>query len=209
MQPVPTPLAPKIPAWQAARRRIERFAGGGRAPAPWLAGPVASKALNTMSLLFDGPRNPRRRWLAGLAAGAFVLVLAGPGARQAQAAPVDVPDPKAWAQLAPAEQARRRADLQQRLEQATPQERKQFRRQLRERLEALSPAERQALIGQTREQWRQLPPEERERLVQERRERLLSMPPTERRQLLQQRRLMLEKLSPEERAALREKLLER
>lgn len=169
--------------------------------------PVARRVFAAAVQPFALPPRPVRRprgLLPCVAAGVLSL-----SAALAPAAPVEVPDPAAWSQLSPAERARRRAELQQRLEGATLQERAQFRRQLRERLEGLSPQDRRALIGRTREQWQQLPPEQRERLVQERRERLQAMSPAERRQLLQQRRLMLEKLSPEEREALREKLPER
>ena len=123
-----------------------------------------------------------------------------------QARPLEVPDPQAWALLSPAEQAARRAEIAQRLKEATPAERQAFRRALAERLETLTPQQRQELAGRARERWDQLSPEERERLQQERRARVQAMTPQERRQLLQERRAILEKLTPEERARLREPL---
>lgn len=69
----------------------------------------------------------------------------------AHAAPLEVPDPAAWAALSPQAQATRRAELRQRLRQATPQERAAFRNRLRERLEGMTPEQRQALAGCTRE----------------------------------------------------------
>ena len=81
----------------------------------------------------------------------------------AHAAP-QVPDPQAWAQLTPQQQAQRREALQRELDAATPAERQAFRARLRQRLETLSPAERKALVGQTRERWQALSPEERQGL---------------------------------------------
>lgn len=156
-----------------------------------------------MQRLFDHLPRAAVPLITALALGAAWLLAA---ASPAFAAPVEVPDPKVWVKLTPEEQARRRAEIQQRLQAATPEERQSFRRRLRERLESLSPEERQAIAGQTRERWQQMAPEERERLARERREQVQAMTPEERRQLLQQRRQMLDKLSPEERAALREKL---
>lgn len=125
------------------------------------------------------------------------------------AAAPEVPDPTAWAQLSPKEQAVRRAELKQQLQEATPKERAAFRNRLRERLEGLTPEQRQALAGETRERWQKLDPQEKKRLLNERRQRVLAMSPEERRQLIEQRREMLDKLTPKERAVLRQKLTER
>lgn len=151
------------------------------------------------------PRPPGRR-VARRVAVLAILLLGLAWAIGARAQPLEVPDPQAWAQLSPAEQAARRAEIAQRLKQAPPAERQAFRRALAERLQTLTPEQRQALAGQTLERWNQLSPQERERLQEERRARLQAMTPQERRQLLQQRRAILEKLTPEERARLREPL---
>lgn len=151
-------------------------------------------------------RLPPGRVVAWRAALLVAVVLLFVAAGEAFGQVPEVPDPQAWAQLSPQEQAARRAEIAAQLRQATPEQRQAFRRALRERLEGLSPQERQALAGQARERWAQLTPEERARLQAERRERLESMSRAERRQLLQQRRAILERLSPQERAALREPL---
>lgn len=119
------------------------------------------------------------------------------------AAPPAVPDPAAWSQLSPQQQAERRAAIREQLQSATPAERQAFRQALRQRLEQLSPQQREQLIGAQLERWQALTPKERERLQQERRERIQALSPDERRDMLRQRREILQKLSPEERAALR------
>lgn len=144
-------------------------------------------------------------WQRGLWAAATGLML-GLAMLPLQAAPVEVPDPKGWAQLSPEDQAQRREALKRQLVQATPAERQAFRQALRERLQALSPQDRQALAAQTRLSWDAMTPEQRQRLVAERRAQVQAMSPEQRRELLQQRQAMLDKLSPEERRALRQKL---
>lgn len=171
------------PPWQLPRRATRSAAAASTDAVPWWP----------------------QAWQRGLWAAATGLVL-GVAMLPLQAAPVEVPDPKGWAQLSPEDQAQRREALKRQLVQATPAERQAFRQALRERLQALSPQDRQALAAQTRLSWDAMTPEQRQRLVAERRAQVQAMSPEQRRELLQQRQAMLDKLSPEERRALRQKL---
>lgn len=187
--------APALPAAPCVRQRRA-------CPQPQSAWPTQARTLQTR------PHQPPATRLAKLphwrtALAALLLASAAP---LLLAAPIEVPDPKVWAQLSPEAQAQQREALRRQLALATPAERQAFRQAMRERLQALSPPERQALAAQTRLRWDAMTPEQRQRLAEERRAQVQAMSPEQRRELLQQRRAMLDKLSPEERRALRQKL---
>src|SRR5690349_15900489 len=98
-------------------------------------------------------------------------------ATSVQAAPIDVPDPVAFARLPLAQQEAIRADINRQMTAATPQERSQFRNAVRQSIEKLTPEQRREIEDQARQRWQQLSPQERERLVQQRREWVEKMSP--------------------------------
>jgi len=134
---------------------------------------------------------------------AMALLLA---AGTTQAAPIAVPDPKAWVALSPMQQQQKREEIRRQLETATASEREAFRRDLRVTLQGMSPQDRRVLIDRTKDRWLAMTPLEREAFKRDRAKRLEQLPADERMRLLAERRAMLERLSPDERAALREKL---
>ena len=138
------------------------------------------------------------RWL--LAALLAVAAVTG------RAAPIEAPDPVAFARLPIAQQEAVRDDIHRQMLAATPQERSQFRHAMRLSIVRLTTEERREIAELARRRWQQLAPEQRERLTRQRRERAEHMSPEERKEALEQRRLLLEAPSPDERARLEQPL---
>ncbi len=140
---------------------------------------------------------------------AVLFAAAGLVVGSVAAAPIDVPDPRAFARLPAVQQEAIRDDLHRRMMEATPQERSQYRAGLRAAIERLSPDERREIAEYTRRRWEEMSPQDRERAARQRRERARLMSAEERKEALEQRRQLLEALSVDERAVLQQRLPEK
>lgn len=157
----------------------------------------------------DRPRRvqPDRRFLRrAMRHPAAVFAAALLAASSLAAAPLQVPDPVAFAHLGVSQQEAASDELHRRMLAATPEERAAFRVALRESIERLTPVQRKEIVDLTRLRWEQMTPAERERVLTKRRQWAAQMTPQERDEAISQRKRLFEALSPDESRRLRERL---